>query len=114
MFFYSGIGGVIVRLLFILIVSVLSQQTFAINFFRCKTTSDCTMAYTGCGRYLSVHKRYKELYEAKARKGDTSTFCIAPTQEDKELRARGEVECRENKGSKKKTRSCILFIPKKS
>ena len=88
------------------------ETTFAVNFFRCEKTEECVMAYTGCGRYLSVHRRYKELYEAKARKGDTTSFCIAPAEKDKELRLKGVAECRVTVGKKKKLKNCRLYIPK--
>lgn len=89
--------------LFVVAFLLSSSEAVAINFFRCETNEDCAKVYIGCGRYGSVHKRYKELYEAKARKGDTVSFCRAPEQKDKELREKGVFEC--------KKKACRLYLP---
>lgn len=77
----------------------------AINYFRCDKTSDCVKAYGGCGRYFSVHKRYKELYEAKAHKGDRVANCKKPTELDQKIKFEGAALCSRNK--------CLLSLKKK-
>ncbi|MCJ8276492.1 MAG: hypothetical protein MJK18_06605 [Bdellovibrionales bacterium] len=88
---------------FILVASF--QPSWGINYFRCETTDNCAKAYVGCGRYGSVHKRYKELYEAKARKTDTTAFCLAPTDRDKKMRSEGVALCKKSE--------CRLVLEKK-
>ena len=92
-------------LLFPLFLSLQAQPAFAINYFRCETTQDCVKAYGGCGRYLSVHRRYKELYEAKAHGADKVANCWPPTEKDKLRKFEGEVLCQKQ--------SCRLLLPKK-
>lgn len=65
----------------------------AINYYWCEKDSDCVKAYGGCGRYLSVHRRYKELYEAKAHKSDKVASCLPPTEKDKIRKHEGVVTC---------------------
>ncbi len=74
----------------------------AINYFRCDQTQDCIKAYGGCGRYLSVHRRYKELYEAKAHKGDQVAFCLKPEEIDKKYKMQGQPLCQKNR--------CLLVL----
>lgn len=73
------------------------SQASAINYFRCDTTNDCTKAYGGCGRYFSVHKRYKELYEAKAHKGDRVAYCLKPRPIDDKYKMDGKPFCKKNR-----------------
>ncbi|MCB0378257.1 MAG: hypothetical protein KDD33_07170 [Bdellovibrionales bacterium] len=80
------------------------SQAWAINYFRCDKDSDCAKTYGGCGRYEAVHKRYKELYEAKARKSDTIAFCHKPKEKDYELAEKGVALCKKNR--------CHLILPK--
>ncbi len=81
------------------------QPVLAINYFRCETTQDCVKAYGGCGRYLSVHRRYKELYEAKAHGADKVANCLPPTEKDKLRKFHGELLCQKQ--------SCRLLLPNK-
>lgn len=81
------------KILFFTFLITIAQNALAINYFRCEKTEDCAKTYGGCGRYLSVHKRYNELYEAKARKSDTTSFCMPPSDKDKERNEKGVVEC---------------------
>lgn len=86
------------------IISLLiSSQAFALNYFRCQQTSQCVKAYGGCGRYLSVHQRYKELYEAKAHLGDRVANCLPPTEKDKIRKFDGQPQCLKDE--------CRLIIP---
>lgn len=80
---------------FIIIFS--ASTASAINYFRCDATSDCVKAYGGCGRYFSVHQRYKELYEAKAHKGDKVSFCLKPTEVDDKVKMQGKPLCHKNR-----------------
>lgn len=86
-------------------ISLIVSQGFAINYFRCDRTEDCGKVYGGCGRYYSVHRRYVELYEAKARKGDTVSFCKPPTELDQKYKLEGRPVCVKNK--------CRLTLKKK-
>lgn len=92
---------ILISLIFFLEV----QPVFAINYFRCEETADCVKAYGGCGRYLSVHRRYKELYEAKAHGADRVANCLPPTEKDKLRKFHGELLCQKQ--------SCRLLLPKK-
>lgn len=94
-----------IRGLFITLILLASNPVWAINYYRCDQASDCTKAYGGCGRYFSVHKRYKELYEAKAHKGDRVSFCKAPTENDNLYKYQGRSVCRKQR--------CLLSLPKK-
>ncbi len=87
----------------ILLVLLLSFQAQGINYFRCDRSEDCVKAYGGCGRYFSVHRRYKELYEAKAHKGDRVASCLASTPLDKRYKFEGTPSCRQQK--------CLLVLP---
>ena len=78
----------------------------ALNYFRCEKKTDCAKVYAGCGRYDSVHIRYKELYGAKARKGDTVSFCAKPSIKDIELKENGQPACFK--------KNCRLMIPEKN
>jgi hypothetical protein len=89
-------------LLFFLIFN--GPSALAINYFRCDTSQDCAKAYGGCGRYFSVHRRYKELYEAKAHKGDRTSFCLPPKDIDNEYKYQGVPSCRKNR--------CLLTLSK--
>ena len=89
--------------LFIIVLFSFSTA-FALNYYRCEKDEDCARAYGGCGRYLSVHKRYKELYEAKARKSDTTAFCLPPSEVDKARNQNGKVQCLKQE--------CRLLLPK--
>lgn len=84
---------------------LISFSAHGINYYRCDKTEDCAKAYGGCGRYFSVHRRYKELYEAKAHKGDKTVNCLAPTEMDKKYKFDGQPLCKKNK--------CLLVLPKK-
>lgn len=88
-------------LIFVFTLSFNSAE--AINYYRCETTEDCAKAYGGCGRYLAVHKRYKELYEAKAHKADRVANCLAPTAKDRLRKHQGHLSCLKN--------SCRLLLP---
>ena len=83
------------KILFLLLF--IPSQSFAINYFRCDKTDDCSKAYGGCGRYYSVHKRYKELYEAKAKEGDKVANCLAPTELDEKMRVEANPICKKNR-----------------
>lgn len=82
---------------------VVAQQVSAINYFRCQETKQCVKAYGGCGRYLSVHQRYKELYEAKAHKSDRVANCLPPSDRDKLIKFEGQPQCLKDQ--------CRLLIP---
>ena len=94
------------KLLLVIIIFLTSFQAFSINYFRCEKTEDCAKAYGGCGRYLSVHKRYKELYEAKAHKADKVANCLPPSAKDKKRKFEGEISCLKQ--------SCRLLLPTKA
>ena len=91
------------KIFFSLFISFFCYSAMAINYFRCEKTSDCVKAYGGCGAYLAVHKRYKELYEAKAHKSDKVANCLPPTAKDKLRKHQGLVICRK--------KSCRLLLP---
>ena len=91
------------KMIFVFISLLMCSPSFGINYFRCEKTQDCAKAYGGCGRYLSVHKRYKELYEAKAHKADRVANCLPPSKKDKDRKYDGEVSCLKQ--------SCRLLIP---
>ncbi len=95
----------IMKSILVFLVFFMSSNSLAINYFRCDKTNDCAKAYGGCGRYFSVHKRYKELYEAKAHKGDRVANCLAPTKMDKKYKFEGAPVCNKNR--------CRLELPKK-
>ena len=97
-------GKIGIPLFFFLLMGLFCQQSLAINYFRCEKTSDCVKAYGGCGRYLCVHKRYKELYEAKAHKSDKTSFCLPPGKEDRKRKHEGVVKCLNKR--------CRLLLPK--
>ena len=82
-----------------------SQQVLAINYYWCEKSENCVKAYGGCGRYYSVHRRYKELYEAKAHKGDRTVNCLAPTKADKKYKHEGQPFCVK--------KACRLRLPEK-
>ncbi len=84
------------NLIFILSL-IVNTPSYSLNYFRCEETSDCVKAYGGCGRYLSLHKRYKELYEAKAHKGDTKSFCSPLSEKNKQLKLLGVPTCKNQK-----------------
>ncbi len=83
----------------------MGTPAWGINYFRCDTTKNCAKVYGGCGRYDSVHRRYKELYEAKAREGDKVSNCLAPTERDKRIKHQGIPVC--------KNQRCGLKLPPK-
>ena len=93
-----------VHLLSLLFLS--SMNLNALNYFRCEKNSDCAKAYSGCGRYLSVHKRYRELYAAKAHEGDKVSHCLAPTKRDKEYKHKAFSRC--------VRKNCVLVLPEVS
>lgn len=93
------------KMLIFLAVFIVGFQAQAINYFWCEKNHDCVKAYGGCGRYLSVHKRYKELYEAKAHKSDKVANCLPPSKKDKIRKHEGVVQCRKM--------SCRLLLPPK-
>ena len=92
------------QLILIYVVTFFASPVFGINYFWCEKADDCVKAYGGCGRYFSVHRRYKELYEAKAHKGDRVSNCLAPTEIDKKYKFDGAPSC--------KKRKCLLVLPK--
>jgi hypothetical protein len=94
------------RFLLIMMFVFPAWPSYAINYFRCDQTSDCIKAYGGCGRYLSVHRRYKELYEAKAHNSDKVASCLPPTEKDKIRKHQGQVVCHQQ--------SCRLLMPNNS
>ncbi len=93
------------RIIYILLcLTFLPSTAFGINYFWCEKDENCVKAYGGCGRYFSVHRRYKELYEAKAHKGDKTSNCIAPQAIDKKMQREGVPKCRKKR--------CLLTLPK--
>ena len=90
------------KFLILFLAITVSCPSLAINYFRCDTTKDCVKAYGGCGRYFSVHKRYKELYEAKAHKGDRVASCLKPTEMDQKYKFEGHPFCKKNR--------CLLVL----
>lgn len=80
-----------------------SSPSWGINYFWCEKTENCVKAYGGCGRYFSVHQRFKELYEAKAHKGDQVSNCLAPREIDNMYKFDGKPLCKKNK--------CLLILP---
>ena len=89
--------------MFLIILQLSFSPSFGINYFRCQETKQCVKAYGGCGRYLSVHRRYKELYEAKAHLADKTANCLPPTEKDRVRKHEGEVKCLKD--------SCRLLMP---
>ena len=87
------------------IILLFQSTAFGINYFWCKEQVNCVRAYGGCGRHLSVHRRYKELYEAKARKSDTVAYCLPPSNKDKVRSSEGIVKCLKG--------DCRLLMPPK-
>ncbi len=81
----------------------IALNTYGINYFWCESDQNCVKAYGGCGRYFSVHQRYKELYEAKAHKADRVASCLAPQAIDKKLKHYGIPQCRKKR--------CLLTLP---
>lgn len=82
--------------LFAALIIFSTSTGLAINYFRCDQSKDCTKAYGGCGRHFAVHRRYKELYEAKAHKSDKTVFCLKPTEIDVKVATEGQPICRNN------------------
>lgn len=94
----------VMKWILVLCVFLVGSSSYGINYFRCERDADCVKAYGGCGRYLSVHKRYKELYEAKAHKADKVANCLPPSARDKKRKFEGEISCLKQ--------SCRLLLPK--
>lgn len=90
------------KLSLVFLFSISSSQ--AINYFRCDKKIDCAKVYGGCGRYRSVHRRYKELYESKAHLGDKTANCLAPTDKDKKYKHFAQPTCVK--------KNCVLVLPK--
>lgn len=86
-----------------LVAYIFISPVFGINYFRCENSQDCVKAYGGCGRYLSVHRRYRDLYQAKAKEGDKVSACRKPEPKDELKKMKGEPYCIQN--------HCQLIVP---